>query len=219
MRILLVEDDVLLGEGLITGLSQDGYAVDWITDGVDADLALETERFDLVVLDWNLPGLSGLEVLRRLRARGKDTPVLLLTARDTVTDRVTGLDSGADDYLTKPFDLDELAARLRSLLRRHSGRASPLLQVGELALDPAAHHVTWKGNVVVLSPREFALLRMLMENVGRVVSKSRLEESLYGWNSDVESNTVEVFIHHLRKKFGNEVIRTVRGVGYMMDKA
>lgn len=218
MRLLLVEDDQLLGDGISAGLKQDGYTVDWVQDGESADHALQSEHFDIVVLDINLPRLSGIEVLKRLRDRSSVTPVLLLTARDTVTDRVQGLDCGADDYLTKPFDLDELNARLRALLRRSSGRATPLLTHGAVVLDPAARRVTLDGTEVDLSQREFALLQVLMENLGRVLPRSRLDETLYGWGTEVESNTLEVHIHHLRKKLGSTLIRTVRGVGYMMDK-
>lgn len=219
MRLLLVEDDQLLGDGICAGLGQDGYTVDWLQDGESADHALQSEHFDIVVLDINLPRLSGIEVLKRLRDRRNAVPVLLLTARDTVTDRVQGLDSGADDYLTKPFDLDELNARLRALLRRSSGRATPLLMHGAIVLDPAARRVTLNGQEVELSQREFVLLQVLMENIGRVLPRSRLEETLYGWGVGVESNTLEVHIHHLRKKLGNTLIRTVRGVGYVVEKA
>jgi DNA-binding response OmpR family regulator len=218
MRLLLVEDDQLLGDGIRAGLGQDGYTVDWVEDGEAADHALQSEHFDIVVLDINLPRLSGIEVLKRLRDRSSVVPVLLLTARDTVSDRVQGLDCGADDYLTKPFDLDELNARLRALLRRSSGRATPLLAHGAVVLDPAARRVTLDGVEVELSQREFALLQVLMENLGRVLPRSRLEETLYGWGTEVESNSLEVHIHHLRKKLGSSLIRTVRGVGYVMEK-
>ncbi|MCE5180921.1 MAG: response regulator [Betaproteobacteria bacterium] len=218
MRLLLVEDDSLLGDGIRAGLRLAGHTVDWVKDGVAAQLALEAEEYSLVVLDLGLPRLSGLELLRWLRQSGETLPVLILTARDTVADRVKGLDSGADDYLVKPFDLEELAARVRSLLRRSSGRASPLLTHGEITLDPAAHRTTRNGQAVELSPREFAILQRLMESAGRTLSREQLEQSLYGWNEEVESNAVEVHIHHLRKKLGTELIRTVRGVGYMIDK-
>ena len=218
MRILLVEDDELLGDAIRTGLSQEKYTVDWVMDGSSADLALKNETFDMVVLDIGLPRLSGIEVLKKMRQAGNATPVLLLTAKFTVQDRVLGLDSGADDYLTKPFDMDELSARVRALIRRGSGRSSPILSHGPVTLDPTSHRVSKDGEDVELSAREFAILRILMEYQGRVMSKSRLEQELYGWTSDVESNTVEVYIHHLRKKLGNELIRTIRGVGYMIDK-
>jgi DNA-binding response OmpR family regulator len=219
MRILLVEDDELIGDAIKTGLGQEKYTVDWVKDGNSAVLAMKNEIFDLVILDIGLPQLSGIEVLKAVRGFGNTTPVLVLTARDSISDRVAGLDSGADDYLSKPFDMDELVARIRALLRRSSGRANPILSHGEINLDPASHQVTRAGEVVELSGREFAILQILMEYHGKVMSKSRLEEELYGWSSDVESNTVEVYIHHLRKKLGSELIRTIRGVGYMIDKA
>lgn len=218
MRLLLVEDDQLLGDGLKAGLGQEGYAVDWVSDGESASAALATDDFDLMVLDLGLPDRSGLSVLKELRNRGTSLPVLILTARDTVADRIKGLDAGADDYLVKPFDLEELAARLRAIARRRGGRAVPLLANGEIALDPASRQATRAGVPVELSPREFALLRLFLENCGRALAKTRLEESLYGWGGDVESNTVEVYVHHLRKKFGKECIRTIRGVGYLMDE-
>lgn len=218
MRLLLVEDDALLGDGLRAGLEQDGYSVDWLRDGTSAEAALGSGSYDLAVLDINLPGRSGLQLLKGLRHSGSTLPVLLLTARDTVADRVAGLDSGADDYLIKPFDLDELLARLRALLRRQGGRATPELRHGELVLDPAAHTVTLAGAPIEISPREFAVLQLLLENRGKVLSRSRLEEGLYSWQSEVESNAVEVYIHHLRKKLGQSLIRTVRGVGYVIDK-
>lgn len=218
MRVLLVEDDRLLGDGVLNGLRQAGYAADWVYDGEQADAALKTEEYDLVVLDLGLPKKSGIDVLRDLRGRGKSVPVLILTARDTTEDKVIGLDSGADDYLIKPFDLDELQARIRALARRKSGRSVPLITHGEIVLDPAAHTVTKAGAVVDISPKEFTLLQTLLDNSGRVVSRSRLEESLYAWNEEVESNAIEVHIHHLRKKLGAELIRTIRGVGYIVDK-
>lgn len=218
MRVLLVEDDELLGVGVLDALTHAGYATDWLKDGESANIAFETENYDLCVLDWGLPRLSGLDLLKRIRKRGITTPVLLLTARDTVDDRVTGLDSGADDYLVKPFDLDELLARTRALVRRASGRASPVIEHGDIRVDPASHSVTKNGTVIEISPREFALLQNLLDNKGRVVSKARLEESLYAWSQEVESNTIEVHIHHLRKKLGNTLIRTIRGVGYIVDK-
>jgi len=218
MRLLLVEDDRLLGDGISAGLKQEGYTVDWLTDGEAAEAALKTEHYDLMVLDLGLPRRGGLEVLKELRGRGDTLPVLILTARDTVAERVAGLDAGADDYLVKPFDLDELAARLRALQRRQSGRATSGIEHGELFLDPAAHAVTWAGQPVELSPREFAVLHMLLENRGKVLSRARLEEGLYSWDGDVESNAVEVYIHHLRKKLDAKLIRTIRGVGYIIDK-
>ncbi|MGC4009812.1 MAG: response regulator [Pseudomonas sp.] len=218
MRILLAEDDQLLGDGIRAGLGLEGDTVDWVNDGVAADQALATDEFDLLVLDLGLPRKDGLEVLRGLRRRGDMTPVLILTARDKVADRVAGLDAGADDYLTKPFDLDELLARVRALTRRHTGRAAPLLQHGELALDPATHQVSLAGSPVDLAPREYALLRLLLEQRGKVLSRARLVEALYGWDGDLESNAIEVHIHHLRRKLGNGLIRTVRGIGYGIDR-
>lgn len=218
MRILLVEDDELLGDGLSRGLTQARYTVDWLKDGLSADQALRTEDFDMVVLDLSLPKMSGVTVLQNLRARGKTVPVLILTARESVEDRVKGLDSGADDYLTKPFDLDELCARMRALQRRFSSRAAPLLVYKNITMDPAAHTVTLNGEPVNVSRREFSLLQKLLENAGRVLSREHLTQSLYGWGSDVDSNALEVHIHNLRKKFGAGIIHTIRGVGYLVDK-
>lgn len=218
MRLLLVEDDALLGDGICEGLRQAGFAVDWLRDGRAAQLALEDESHALMVLDLGLPRLSGMDLLAWLRGRGSALPVLILTARDTVQDRVQGLDSGADDYLVKPFDLEELAARIRALLRRQAGRAAPLIRHGALTLDPAAHRVTHEGKPVELSPREFTILEILLENAGRVQSRERLEQSLYGWEGEVESNALEVHVHHLRRKLGSNLIRTLRGVGYVIEK-
>ena len=218
MRILLVEDDLQLGDGLMVGLRQAGFAVNWVRDGHAADLALSTETFDLVVLDLGLPRLSGMEVLKRARDRGRTAPVLILTARDATGDKVSGLDAGADDYLVKPIDLDELAARIRALTRRSAGRAAPLLTHGNLALDPAAHSVTLAGQPVDLASREFSLLQLLLESAGRVLTRSQLEQSLYGWGDEPDSNALEVHIHHLRRKLGSELIRTLRGVGYTIPK-
>ena len=218
MRILLVEDDPQLGDGLTIGLRQAGFAVDWLKDGHSADLALQAESFDFVVLDLGLPRLSGMEVLIRARDRGQTMPVLILTARDATGDKVSGLDAGADDYLVKPIDLDELTARVRALTRRSAGRAAPLLTHGDLALDPAAHSVTLAGLPVELSSREFSLLQLLLENAGRVLTRSQLEQSLYGWRDEPDSNALEVHIHHLRKKLGSDLIRTLRGVGYTIAK-
>ena len=214
MRILLVEDDPQLGDGLTIGLRQAGFAVDWVRDGNSADHALQSETFDLVVLDLGLPRLSGMEVLTRARGRRQTLPVLILTARDATGDKVSGLDAGADDYLVKPVDLDELAARIRALTRRSAGRAAPLLTRGNLALDPAAHSVTLAGAPI----REFSLLQMLLENAGRVLSRSQLEQSVYGWRDEPDSNALEVHIHHLRRKLGSELIRTLRGVGYTIPR-
>ncbi len=218
MRLLVVEDDPLLGDAIQAGLKQAGYAVDWVNDGLKADHALSTEAYVAMVLDLGLPRLSGLEVLSRLRQRKSALPVLILTARDTVEERIQGLDQGADDYLVKPFDLGELAARLRALIRRSNGQPNPVLQVGEVQLDPAAHSVTYQGQLVELASREFTVLQALMLNVGRVMSRSQLEDKLYAWGQEVESNTVEVHIHHLRRKLYPGLIETIRGVGYLIPR-
>lgn len=218
MRLLLVEDDELLGDGVKAGLTQNGYIVDWFKDGLSASQALRTETFDIVVLDLGLPKLSGLALLQQMREQGILTPVLILTARETIEDRVKGLDSGADDYLTKPFDLDELCARLRALQRRFLGRVDTVITYHDITLDPASHIVTVKGEEVPISRREFALLQKLLENAGSVISREQLTQTLYGWEEDVDSNALEVHIHNLRKKFGGDFIRTIRGVGYMVEK-
>jgi DNA-binding response OmpR family regulator len=218
MRLLLVEDDELLGNGLQVGLNQSGYAVDWVKDGQAAELFLGAGAYDLMILDIGLPRRSGMEVLQALRGRGNDLPVLMLTARDTVEDKVAGLDSGADDYLVKPFDLDEVTARIRALLRRHSGRSDPVIRHRDLLIDPAAHTVSRNGQPVDIAPREFAVLLQLLEHRGRVLSRARLEQGLYSWKDEVDSNAVEVHIHHLRRKLGPDLIRTIRGVGYVIDK-
>ncbi|HJV87596.1 MAG TPA: response regulator [Noviherbaspirillum sp.] len=218
MRLLLVEDDPLLGDGIESGLKQSGFTVDWAKDGHAAQLALDTTEYELVVLDIGLPRVSGLELLQRLRKKGSDLPVLLLTARDTVRDRVTGLDAGADDYLVKPFDLSELVARIRALLRRAHGRSASVIRYADMELSPDTLCVTRNGEQIALSARECAILTDLLEHRGTALSRARLEESLYGWNEEVESNAVEVHIHNLRKKLGNELIKTIRGVGYLIRK-
>ncbi len=218
MRILLVEDDKLLGDGVRAGLGQSGFSVDWVRDGIAGELALRTGEYAGVVLDLGLPRLSGLDLLQRLRHGGNKVPVLILTARDRVEDRIKGLDSGADDYLIKPFDLDELAARLRALVRRSSGEAAPKLRVGEIELDPAARCVNFRGRPVELSVREFTLLQELMLNAGRVLSREQLAQKLYAWGEEIESNAIEVHVHHLRRKLAPELLRTVRGVGYLMPR-
>jgi DNA-binding response OmpR family regulator len=218
MRILLVEDDPQLGDGLTIGLRQAGFAVDWVKDGLAADQALATETFDLLVLDLGLPKLSGMEVLRQLRARGQNLPVLILTAHDATADKIAGLDGGADDYLVKPIDLDELAARIRALGRRAAGRAEPVLRHGDVTLDPASRRVTVADSPIELSAREFSVLHALRENAGRVMSRAQLESSIYGWRDEPDSNALEVHIHHLRKKLGADLIKTLRGVGYMIPK-
>ncbi|HSM98316.1 MAG TPA: response regulator transcription factor [Gallionella sp.] len=216
MRVLVIEDDVLLGDAIQAGLKQSGYAVDWMKDGISADQALGTEPYAAVVLDLGLPRMSGLEVLRHLRSRNIATPVLILTAMDTVDDRIKGLDAGADDYLVKPFDMGELAARLRALVRRASGKAAPALEVAGVVLDAASHHVFYRKQPVELPAKEFAVLHALMLNAGRVLSRAQIEEQLYAWGEEVESNAVEVHIHHLRRKLFPELIATIRGVGYLI---
>jgi DNA-binding response OmpR family regulator len=213
---LLVEDDTLLGDGIRAGLMLAAYAVDWVQDGKLALLALADHSYDACVLDLGLPGKDGLAVLREMRGRGDQTPVLLLTARDTAEDKIAGLDHGADDYLTKPFDLGELQARIRALLRRAGGKAQPRLEHGGVSLDPASKRVSFNGQEVPLSAREYALLHALLSQPGHIRSRSQLEESLYAWGDEAGSNTVEVYIHHLRKKFGADFIKTVRGLGYQL---
>jgi len=222
MRVLLVEDDAMIGTSVRAGLRQDGFAIDWVTDGQAAESALSIrggpEAYDLVLLDLGLPKKGGLDVLRSLRARGLEVPVLIMTARDAVADRVAGLDAGADDYLVKPFDLDELAARVRALHRRRSGRAAALLrhehEGAVITLDPARREVRRDDVPVALSAREFAVLEALLERAGAVLSRTQLEEKVYGWDDEPGSNTIEVYVHGLRKKLGADLIRNVRGVGY-----
>ena len=218
MKLLLVEDDALLGDGVRAGLKQAGFAVDWAQDGLAAKVALESEEYDLLLLDLGLPKLSGMDLLKLVRAKRASLPVLILTARDTVADRVAGLNAGADDYLVKPFDLDELIARLNALLRRSAGQVELTLQHGAIELTPASHQVRLAGTDVSMSAREFSLLHTLLLHAGRVHSREQLEQTLYGWGEEVESNAIEVHVHHLRKKLGNDLIRTLRGVGYVIDK-
>lgn len=218
MRLLLVEDDPMIGTSVHHGLSQVGHAVDWVRDGVAAELAAENDVYDVVLLDLGLPRKSGLEVLQHLRRQKKRTPVLILSARDSVGDRVRGLDAGADDYLVKPFDLDELSARIRAVARRHGGRAEPVLEQGSLVVKPASREVFLDGRPIPLSQREFALLQPLMEQPGIPLSRTELEERIYGWDEDIGSNAVEVHIHSLRRKLGSDWIRNVRGVGYMVPR-
>ena len=223
MRLLLVEDDRMIGDSLQRALRLEGFAVDWVRDTTAADATLASERFDLVLLDLGLPRgatggpADGLGVLRALRARRDATPVIVVTARDARGDRVAGLDAGADDYIVKPFEFDELAARIRAVLRRHAGRGEPLLSHGGVTLDPAQRRVTRDGQPVVLSAREYAVLEALMARPGAVLSRSQLEDRLYGWGEEIESNAVSVYIHQLRKKLGADFIRNVRGVGYFID--
>lgn len=217
MRILLVEDDQMLGETLQSALEPQGYTVDWLRDGVQALHALTSQHIDLVILDLGLPRLDGMNVLTTARHKGITTPVLILTARDTITDKVKGLDAGADDYLLKPFDLAELNARLRALTRRANGRASSRITYGELILEPESQAVCYQGQALHLHRREFMLLHELLENTGKVLTRQQLEQSLYGWGEDIDSNALEVHIHHLRKKIYPELIKTVRGVGYIIQ--
>ncbi len=208
----------MLGEGVRRGLRQLGHAVDWVRDGKAADLALAGEPYDVVLLDLGLPGKGGLDVLRDLRRRGRSVPVVVITAQDAISQRVAGLDAGADDYLVKPFDLDELAARVRAVQRRAGGRADPVIEHGRLTLNPATHEVFLAGAPVALSAREFALLHALLEHPGRPISRARLEERLYGWEEQVASNAVEVHVHALRRKLGADSIKTLRGVGYVVPR-
>ncbi|HBD9314784.1 TPA: response regulator [Legionella pneumophila] len=218
MRLLLVEDDELLGDAVKAGLTQFGYVVDWLKDGEAARAALKSESFELIILDLGLPKLSGLSLLQNIRHDGNSTPVIILTARESIEDRVKGLDSGADDYLIKPFDLNELSARIRALVRRSQGRADSVLQYKNITLDPAAHSVFVDDVLVNVPRREFALLQKLLENSGQVLSREQLMQSIYGWEEDVDSNALEVHIHNLRKKLNENFIRTIRGVGYMAEK-
>lgn len=216
MRILLVEDDALLGDGILAGLKLADYAADWVRDGEAARLALLDHAYDACVLDLGLPRRDGLSVLNDLRSRGNRLPVLILTARDTSADKISGLDAGADDYLTKPFDLPELLARLRAIIRRATGEARPTLEHAGVVLEPAAKQVTFNGQPVALSAREYALLHDLLRYKSQIRSRAQLEESLYAWGEETGSNTVEVYVHHLRKKFGSDFIRTIRGLGYQL---
>lgn len=218
MRLLFIEDDIALGEGILQALIREGYTVDWLKDGSSALHALLTETFDLAVLDLGLPRMDGLEVLSHLRKSGSALPVLILTARDATEDRIAGLDAGADDYLIKPFDLDELKARLRALLRRSAGRARLLIEHAGITLDPSTQQVTYRGDSVALTPKEYQLLYELLSPPGRVMTRERLTQLLYGWNEEAESNTLEVHIHNLRKKFSPALIRTIRGVGYLAEE-
>ena len=218
MRVLLVEDDGMIAQGLQTALRQSNYAVDWVTDGKSADAALQDSVFDLVLLDLGLPQRDGLDVLRAMRQRGSTTPVIILTARDEVQQRIAGLDAGADDYIVKPFDLEEVMARMRSVLRRAAGRGDPVIQHGGLRLDPLSHTVERNGAPVSLSAHEFSVLEALLQRPGSVLSRSQLEDRLYGWDDQIGSNAIEVYIHGLRRKLGSDVIRTLRGVGYFVPK-
>jgi DNA-binding response OmpR family regulator len=219
MRVLIAEDDRQLGDGLRAGLRAAGVVVDWARDGATAEQALLGGGFDAVVLDLGLPRIAGAELLRRLRARGDRTPVLVLTAREALDERVARLDGGADDYLVKPVALVELAARLRALARRARGEAAPLLQVGALSIDPASREVRWRDARIELAPREYAVLEVLARNAGRALTREQLEARLYEWDRNLESNAIEVHVHHLRRKLAPEAITTIRGVGYLMPRA
>jgi two-component system, OmpR family, response regulator QseB len=218
MRVLLVEDDAMIAQGLQTALRQSGFAVDWTGDGKSASAALKASTFDLMLLDLGLPQLDGIDVLRELRKRGDATPVIILTARDEIQHRIAGLDAGADDYIVKPFDLDEVTARMRSVLRRAAGRGDPVIQHGDLRLDPVSHTVEHDGAPVSLSAHEFSVLEALLQRPGSVLSRRQLEDRLYGWDDQIGSNAIEVYIHGLRRKLGSDVIRTLRGVGYFVPK-
>jgi two-component system response regulator QseB len=218
LRLLLVEDDPMIGKSVQTWLKGQGYAVDWVRDGVAAELSARDTAYDLVLLDLGLPRKDGQQVLAGLRANHRDMPVLVLTARDAIKDRVRSLDAGADDYLVKPFDLDELAARVRALLRRRAGRTEPVIEYGDLKVDPASREVSVAGAPVSLSGREYALLLALLESTGMPQSRAQLEEKVYGWGEEVESNAIEVHVHALRRKLGADLIRTVRGVGYLVPR-
>ncbi|WP_407316229.1 response regulator [Pseudomonas sp. nanlin1] len=217
MRLLLVEDDRAVGQGIRVALGGEGYTLDWLQDGVSALHALRSERFDLLLLDLGLPRLDGLDLLHQLRAEQQGLPVLVITARDGTAERIAGLDAGADDYLIKPFDVDELKARVRALLRRSQGRAQPLLEYAGVSLDPSCQQVLYHGAEVAMTPMEYQLLHQLMVRPGKVVTRERLSSTLYGWQDRVESNTLEVLIHNLRKKLSAELIRTVRGIGYLLE--
>jgi two-component system OmpR family response regulator/two-component system response regulator QseB len=218
MRVLVVEDDPLLGRGVQAGLEQAGFAADWVRDGEAAEASLAGTQYAAVVLDLGLPRLAGLELLGRLRSRRDRTPVLILTARDALDDRVRGLDAGADDYMVKPFQFEELAARLRALVRRAHGEAAPVLDAAGVTLDPGTRSVTWQGRPVELPAREFEVLQELMLNAGRVLSREHLQERVYRWGEEVGSNAIDVHIHHLRRKLAPELIRTIRGVGYLLPR-
>jgi two-component system response regulator QseB len=216
MRILLIEDDPMIGESMEEALHGESYAVDWVLDGMSAELAMRQDVYDLLLLDLGLPKKQGMDLLRRYRSQGGNTPVLIVTARDATAARVEGLDAGADDYLVKPFDVDELLARIRAVLRRRGGHTNAVVSHGGLSVNLAAHEAVFKGLPLHLSSREFSVLRALLEMPGSVVSKRELEEKIYGWGEEIESNAIDVYIHHLRKKLGADFIKNVRGVGYKL---
>lgn len=216
MRILLIEDDAMIGAATLKYLQQESYVVDWVQNVAEAELALDCQEYEVLLLDLGLPDGSGLQILSHLRRRGGKQAVIILTARDAVADRISGLDEGADDYLVKPFDLDELNARIRAVQRRHQGRAETFLSHGHLQLNPVTHQCLWNEEKIILSGKEFSLLQALLEHPEAVISRSQLEEKLYGWGDEIESNSVEVHIHHLRKKISPQLIKTIRGVGYTL---
>lgn len=218
MRMLLIEDDAMIGKAVRDGLVRTGFTVDWVTDGRSAELALANGVYDLAILDLGLPRKDGMAILSSLRSKGNSIPVLIATARDTVNDRIAGLEAGADDYVLKPFDLGELVARVRALLRRHAGSGSPVLKCGSLTLDPVRKQVFRAGETVDVSAKEFAVLEALMQRPGTFLTRQQLEESVYGWGEEIGSNAIEVHLHHLRKKLGNDAIRNVRGVGYRVSE-
>lgn len=219
MRLLLIEDDEMIGAAVRSGLREEGFTIDWIQDGVAAERACAESQYAAVILDLGLPGKDGLKVLADLRGAGSRLPVIVLTARDSVPDRIRGLDGGADDYLSKPFDLNELAARVRALVRRSTGRAEPLIEHGGLVLDPARREARFRGEPLTLSAREFAIMEILLARPGVVFSRGQLEDKLYGWGEEIGSNTIEVYIHLLRRKLGTDFIRNVRGVGYTVPES
>lgn len=218
MKLLLVEDDIMIGESLQKALRRSGYSVDWVQDGFDVEHCVKDKTYCLVILDLGLPNKNGFTILQELRKSQNDIPVLILTARDAVSDRVKGLDCGADEYMLKPFALEELEARIRLLLRRRENQRSPLINFKNLYLNPATHEVSYLEKKYILSGREFSLIRILMENPGAIFSRAQLEEKLYGWNEEVESNSVEVHIHQIRKKLGKGIIKNTRGVGYSIGE-
>ena len=218
MRILVIEDDEMLGSSIRDGLQHMGHTIEWLQDGLAAEQALSTNTFDIMLLDLSLPGQDGMTLLRRIRQQGNDIPVLIISARDRLDQRIAGLDEGADDYLIKPFDLLEVAARLRAIIRRKQGHGQPCIEFSDIRINPAAREVTLNHQAVTLSGQEYAVLETLSQNIGRVVPRSRLQEQLYGWSDGAESNVLEVCIHHLRKKLGKQLIHTVRGIGYIIKQ-
>jgi DNA-binding response OmpR family regulator len=218
MRVLLVEDDVMIGKGLDRALTHAGMAVDWVRSGGDCTAAVRDSSYGLLLLDLGLPDGSGLDVLKTIRRENKDTPVLIITARDDVASRIAGLDSGADDYVVKPFDFDELNARIRAVIRRHLGRSSSTIAAGEVVLDLARHEISYRGLTALLSSREFALVRALAERPGAILSRGQIEDRLYDWGNEVESNAVDVLIHYIRRRFDKDIIRNIRGVGWVIPE-